>query len=139
MIQEGSKVSLEYTLKLDDGEVADSNVGGDPLEYEQGTGQILPALEAALLGLAVNDTKQVTLSPENGYGVIDRDAFHVVEPDMVPEDGRKVGATLVAQDETGGHRPVRVAEVHDDRIIIDFNHPLAGQTLHFDVKVLGIA
>jgi len=71
VIKEGSKVSLEYTLKLDDGSTADTNVGQDPLEYEQGKQEILPNLEKQLVGLKVNDTKQVTLAPEDAYGVVD--------------------------------------------------------------------
>ena len=67
----GKKISIEYTLELDDGTQAESNVGGEPLVYEQGANQILPALEQALAGLAVNDTRKVTISPKEGYGDID--------------------------------------------------------------------
>ncbi|MFT4570051.1 MAG: FKBP-type peptidyl-prolyl cis-trans isomerase 2 [Hyphomicrobiaceae bacterium] len=138
MITTGSKVSIEYTLTLDDGRVVDTNVEGEALVYEQGSEQILPALEAELAGLAVDDVKKVSLTAEQGYGPIQPDAFHTVEPDEVPEAARVAGTTLVAQDESGGQRPVRVAEVHEDRIVIDLNHPLAGENLSFDVKILSI-
>ena len=75
VVEEGRTVSIEYTLVLEDGTTADSNVGKDPLVYRQGGSQILPALEQALLGLEVDDTKEVTLPPEKGYGVVDPDAF----------------------------------------------------------------
>lgn len=138
MITKGNSVSIEYTLTLSDGRVADTNVEGEALVYEQGAQQILPSLEAELEGLAVGDTKQVSLTPEQGYGVVDPEAFHTVEPDQVPKEAHVVGTTLVAQDESGGQRPVRVAEVHEDRIVIDLNHPLAGEALSFDVKILAI-
>ncbi len=139
MIEEGSRVSIEYTLTLDDGSVADSNVGGEALTYEQGTGQILPALERELLGLTTDDVRKVSLAATDGYGEVDPEAFQNVDPGLVPEEARKVGTTLVAQDNTGGQRPVRVAEVHDDRVVIDFNHPLAGQNLHFEIKIVAVA
>ncbi len=138
VVEDGRSVSIEYTLMLEDGSTADSNVGAEPLVYRQGSSQILPALERALLGLKVDDTKQVTLPPEKGYGVVDPDAFQKVEAQVIPEDGHKVGAQLVSEDEQGNRRLVRVHEIHDDWIILDLNHPLAGQTLRFEVKVVAI-
>jgi FKBP-type peptidyl-prolyl cis-trans isomerase SlyD len=138
VIVEGSKVSLEYTLKLDDGRTVDSNVGGEPLDFEQGKHQILPALEKQLLGLGVNDTKQVTLSAEDGYGVVDPDLVREVPASQIPAEGQKPGAQLIAQDQEGKQRMVKVVDVKGDTIVLDLNHPLAGQRLHFDVKVLGI-
>ncbi len=138
MIQDGSQVSIEYTLKLEDGSLADSNVGREPLTYEHGSGQILPALEDALTGLAPEATKSVTLKPEEGYGIVDPSAFQEVPPEHIPEEARRVNAQLVAQDASGGQRPARVDQVHDDKIVLDLNHPLAGKTLHFDIKVLAV-
>jgi len=138
MIENGKKVSIEYTLTLDDGTVASTNVGQEPLTYEHGGGQILPALEKQLEGLEVEGRKKVHLTAEEGYGVLDPDAFRPVEPGMIPEEARKVGTVLVAQDDAGNRQDVRVHEVHEDRIVLDFNHPLAGEALSFDVRVLGI-
>jgi FKBP-type peptidyl-prolyl cis-trans isomerase SlyD len=138
MIEAGSRVSIEYTLRLDDGSVADSNVGGPPLVYEQGRGQILPALEARLGEMAVDDTGQVTLSPEEGYGPVHPELFETVRPDVLPEEARKVGAALVSEDESGQKRHLKVHEIHDEGIVLDFNHQLAGERLHFDVRVLAI-
>ena len=137
-IGEGSKVSIEYTLKLDDGSTADSNVGGAPLVYEQGKGQILPSLEKELVGLGVNDTKTLKLSPEQGYGAVDPAAIQKVPASVIPEEARKPGAQLMAQDSQGQQRPVRVKAVEGDQVVVDMNHPLAGQTLHFDIKILAI-
>ena len=123
MIENGKTVTIEYTLKLNDGTTADTNVGGNPLVYEQGANQILPALEAELLGLQVEDTKRVTLSPEQGYGPVDPEAFREVETGSVPEDARQVGILLIAQDPMGNKRPVRVHEVKEGTIVLDLNHP----------------
>lgn len=138
LIADGSKVSIEYTLKLDDGSTADTNVGGDPLVYEQGKGQILPALEKELAGLSVDDTKKVNLSAKDGYGEVDPAAIQKVPASAIPEEARKEGAQLVAQDAAGQQRPVRVQAVEGDQVVVDMNHPLAGKALHFDVKILAI-
>lgn len=138
MIQDGKRVSIEYTLKLDDGTTADTNVGREPLSYMHGEGQILPALEEALSGLSVNETKEVTLPPEQGYGPVDPERAQAVSVEQVPEEAREVGTQLLASDPQGNRIPVRVKEVREDVVVVDLNHPLAGQTLHFDVKVVEI-
>lgn len=138
MIEDGRTISIEYTLKLDDGSTADTNVGSDPLVFRQGEAQILPALEKLLSGLEVGDTREVTLSPEDGYGSLDPAAFETVTADLIPEDARQAGAQLVAQAPDGGRRLVRVHEVKGEEITLDLNHPLAGQTLHFDIRILAI-
>jgi len=138
VVEEGKSISIEYTLTLDDGSTADTNVGGDPLVYVQGGGQILPALETALVGMTIDQTRQVKLNPEEGYGPVNPDAFQEVEAQVIPEDAREVGAQLVAQDPSGRQRPVRVHAVEGEKITLDLNHPLAGQSLTFDVKILAI-
>jgi len=138
VIQDGSKVAVQYTLKLDDGTTADTNVGGEPLVYQQGADQMLPAFEKKLQGMQVDETTEFTLPPEQGYGEVDPSLRQEVDADLVEEPGRRVGAQLVAQDPSGQQRVVRVHEVRDDTLVLDLNHPLAGETLHFDVKVLAI-
>jgi FKBP-type peptidyl-prolyl cis-trans isomerase SlyD len=138
VVADGRRISIEYTLKTDDGKVADTNVGGQPLVYEQGKGEILTALEKALAGLKKGDSKQVVLPPEQGYGVVREDLRQTVPAEKIPEDARKPGAMLMAQAESGEQRPVRIHEVKGDEVVIDLNHPLAGQTLHFDVKVVDV-
>lgn len=138
VVKDGSKVSIDYTLKLEDGTVADSSAGDEPLVYEQGAGQMLPALEQKLAGLAVGEERQVTLPPEQGYGPVQEELFQAVPVEQIPEDARQAGAILVAQDSEGKQRRVRVHEVRETEIVIDLNHPLAGKTLLFDVKVVAI-
>ena len=138
MIENGSSVSIEYTLKLDDGTTVDTNVGEDPLTFKQGASQILPALEAALAGHRVGDTTAVRLTAEQGYGVIDPEAYREVDLEVVPEGSREVGAAMVAKTSDGLETPVRVHEVREQSLVLDFNHPLAGQALNFDIKVVAI-
>lgn len=138
MIENGKKISVEYTLTLEDGIVADSNVGGEPLVYEQGSQTILPALERALAGMKVDETRHVTLSAADGYGEIDPQKYMKVAKDRVPPEGREIGQVLTVSDQQGRSQMVRVVEEQGEMLVLDFNHPLAGQALHFEVKVLGI-
>jgi len=135
---DGRKVQIEYTLTLDDGKVVDTNVNGQPLEYVQGSQQILPALEQALEGVGVNEVKKITLPPEKAYGVIDPEARQTIPLEKIPEDSREVGARLVAQDSSGRKHQLRIHDIKGGEAVLDLNHPLAGQTLHFEVKVVGI-
>ena len=138
MINSGKKVSLEYTVFLTDGTQIDSNVGEDPLVFVHGSHQVFPALEQALTGLKAGDTKQVMLKAEEAYGPVVPEAYREVEIDTVPAPFRYAGAVLGIQDPAGGIYPIRVHEVNEQKIILDFNHPLAGQALRFDVKVVQV-
>jgi FKBP-type peptidyl-prolyl cis-trans isomerase 2 len=138
VIEHGRQVSIEYTLRLDDGSTVDTNVGEEPLVYTQGEGEILDALEEGLAGLDVEDEKQVRILAEHGYGEVDPDAFDQVALEEIPEDVRQVGAMLVAEDDEGNQRSVRVHEVRADGLVLDLNHPLAGQALNFAVRIVAI-
>ena len=137
-IQKGSKVEIEYTLTDDEGKVLDSNKGRKPLAYTQGERQIVPGLEKALDGMHVGEQKKVTVPPADGYGEVDPQAITEVPKETVPPDALKVGTELVARNQNGATRLVRVKEIKEKTVVIDMNHPLAGKTLYFDVKVLGI-
>jgi FKBP-type peptidyl-prolyl cis-trans isomerase 2 len=138
VVEEGKTVSIEYTLFLEDGTEVDSNVGETPLVYEHGHHQILPALERALGGLKENDTKEVFLTVEEGYGPSDPKRFESLELEAIPQEGRRVGMILTARDRDGNEQPVRVHKIDDDEVILDFNHLLAGEKLHFSVRVLSV-
>jgi FKBP-type peptidyl-prolyl cis-trans isomerase SlyD len=137
-VSSGKTVSIEYTLKLDDKTVVDSNVGSDPLIFVQGSSQIIPGLEKEMEGLKIGDTRQVTVSPKEGYGEINEKAFAEVDKSRIPADAVKVGVTLQGKSSTGQAVYARVTEVKEKTVLLDYNHPLAGKTLHFDVKVLNI-
>jgi FKBP-type peptidyl-prolyl cis-trans isomerase SlyD len=138
VIQDGSTVSIEYTLKLDDGSTADSNAGGEPLVYVQGEQQILPALEDKLLGMKAEETREVTLTPEEGYGPVHEEALQTVPLDIIPEEARNVGARLVGQGPQGQPLHAVVKEINEENAVVDLNHPLAGENLHFTIKVVSI-
>jgi FKBP-type peptidyl-prolyl cis-trans isomerase 2 len=135
VISKGKKVAIEYTLTLDDGSTVQSNVGGPPLPFVVGEGQIIPGLEAALQGKAARERVKVKIAPDQAYGLVDPKKVQEVPLDKIPEDARKVGTLLSAQ---GFDGPIRVAEVRPDVVVLDFNHPLAGKALTFDVLVLSI-
>jgi FKBP-type peptidyl-prolyl cis-trans isomerase SlyD len=135
-VEDGMVVGLDYTLRLDDGEVIDTSSGDDPLEFLQGEGQIIPGLEQELYGMAVGDAKRVTVAPADGYGDYDSQAFETVPPDAFPPDLELTeGMRLHMRDQSGEVFEVYVAEIGDDGVLLDFNHPLAGETLHFDVTI----
>jgi len=137
-VSEGKLISLEYTLTLDDKSVVDSNVGADPLTYTHGSRQLIPGLEKALEGLTIGDTKQVTVAPADGYGETDPKALQEVQKQLIPPDALKVGARLQGKAPSGQMVYPLVAEIKTDTVVLDFNHPLAGKTLHFAIKVLDI-
>ncbi len=136
MIENGQKISLEYTVFLEDGTQIDSNIGEAPLVFVLGAHQVFPALEISLLGMKIGECKQFTLKPEEAYGHVVKDAFREVALETIPEGFRKVGAVLGIQDPNGGVYPIRVHQIQDEKVVLDFNHPLAGKSLRFDVKVI---
>ncbi len=138
VVSKGKKVSIEYTLKLKDGTVVDTNVGKAPLTYIQGSGQIIPGLEKALEGMKVGESKHVVVPPEEAYGEVNKDAFLEVKKDRIPKEALRVGAYLQGRGPKGESVIARVSEIKKDTVVLDFNHPLAGKTLYFDVKILDI-
>lgn len=135
VIEAGSTVGIEYTLTLEDGTKADSNVGGEVLRVQQGSGQIIPGLDKELIGMSVGESKQVTVGPDQAYGEVDPAGFNEVPVSELPEDGRKPGAVLMTRDAQGNTRRLRVHKVEGETATLDFNHPLAGKTLTFDVTI----
>lgn len=131
-------VSIHYTLTREDGTVLDSSSGGDPLAYLHGHGNIIPGLETALEGKVEGDKLQVSIEPEQGYGVRDERLVQVVPRSAFKGiESVEPGMRFQAQGPEGS-RSVVVTDVATDVVTIDANHPLAGVTLHFDVEVSGI-
>ncbi len=137
-VEQGKQVSIEYTLRIDDGDEVDSNVGADPLTYVQGDQQIVPGLEEALQGMEIGENKEVTIHPDKGFGERSKESFKEVDKSQVPEEARKVGVQLQGEDADGNVVNVRVTEVKEETVVMDLNHPLAGKTLHFNVTILDI-
>ncbi len=137
-ISDGKTISMEYTLTLENKEVLDTNVGGEPLTFTQGSHQIIPGLETALDGMKAGESKQVKVAPEEGYGTLNPEAIQEVPIDQIPTDARKVGVKLQGKDGQGRMVTPTVTEVKEQVVVLDFNHPLAGKTLYFDVKILDV-
>ena len=138
MIANGNRVSVEYTLLLDNGTVVTTTVGGAPFIYTHGAEQIPAALERQLEGLRVDDTREITLSPEDAYGQVSPAEFRSVGIQSVPEAARRPGTPLEVAESGNATRMARVHEVFPDHIVLDFNHKLAGERLTFRVRILGI-
>jgi FKBP-type peptidyl-prolyl cis-trans isomerase 2 len=133
-------VKVHYTGKLADGQVFDSSLQREPLQVELGKGQLIPGFENALIDMAVNEKKTVTITKEEAYGDVQQELFQTVPKTQLPEEIKpEVGVILVASRPDGSEQQLRVSEVNEDHIIVDANHPLAGQTLEFELELLEIA
>lgn len=135
----GDTVRVHYTGTLQDGTQFDSSTGRDPLEFTLGSGQIIPGLDNEVTGMAVGDTKQVTIAPEQAYGPRDPDRVQAVPREQIPENiPTEPGTQLQMQTPQGQAIPVVVAEVTETEVTLDANHPLAGKELTFDVELVEI-
>jgi FKBP-type peptidyl-prolyl cis-trans isomerase SlyD len=138
-IAENMVVTVDYTLTLDNGEVAETTQDRMPMRFLAGHGALMPALEDALMGLTTGDVREITLAPEDAYGEFDPDAFEEVPLDAFPKDGDlHVGTVIGVHDADGDVYQAYVNEVREDSVLLDYNHPLAGETLHFRVTVLDV-
>ena len=137
-VQDGQVVLMNYTLKVD-GEVLDTSVGHEPLEFLQGAGNIIPGLEQELYGMGIGESKNVVVAPEEGYGTIDPEAFvEVPKEDFPPTIPLEVGVELQVTNQDGQPLSARIDSVSDDSVKLDFNHPLAGKELRFEVTIVGL-
>lgn len=131
-------VTIDYTLTDNRGAVIDSSKGSDPFAYIQGTGNIIPGLEQALEGKAAGEQVNVTVSPDQGYGIRDDSLVQTVTRDQFEGvDEVQVGMRFHAQTDQG-QRVVTVVSVAEDSVTVDGNHPLAGETLNFDVTIVNV-
>lgn len=136
----GTKVSIHYTGTLADGTTFDSSQGREPLTFEMGAGQIIPGLEAALDGMAEGECTTVTIPAAQAYGPRREDAMSQVPRDAVPAHiPLDLGTQLQVQTPDGKAMPVTVAEVTDEVVTLDANHPLAGQDLTFALELVKVA
>ena len=137
-VQDGVVVSMEYTLKID-GEQIDSSEGHGPLQFLAGHGNIVAGLESEMKGMKVGDSKNVVVGPADGYGEYDEKAFLDVPSSQFPADMKvEQGMELTVRDDSGQARYARVENIEGETVRLNFNHPLAGDELHFDVKVVDL-
>jgi FKBP-type peptidyl-prolyl cis-trans isomerase SlyD len=133
-------VSLAYDLRDSEGDLIDSAGEDDPLEFIQGYGHIIPGLEGELYGLAVGDERDLVIEPADAYGEYDDENSAVVPLDMFPPGMQVEVGMAVELEMEDDDTPVEaiVTEIEDDEVTLDMNHPLAGETLHFHIKVVGL-
>jgi FKBP-type peptidyl-prolyl cis-trans isomerase SlyD len=139
MIKKDTVVSMSYNLKNPAGEDLGSADSSQPLTFLQGAGQIVPGLENALEGLAVGDKKDVTITPNDGYGELNAELRMKVERKQFPPDADiKPGMQFRANIGGDHEQTFTVMDVKNEEVFIDGNHPLAGQTLHFSVEIIAV-
>lgn len=135
-IKNGDRVKVHYTGKLKDGEIFDSSLEREPLEFIVGTGQLIAGFENAIRGSEQGDKITVNIDPENGYGQPDQDLVFSVSRAQVPDHiPLKVGTPLQLTSEKG-NMDVMITEVGPEEITLDANHPLAGKDLEFEIEIL---
>ena len=133
-------VLVEYTGTLQNGTVFDTSRGRQPLEVQVGRGDLIAGFEKALIGMSLNEKKTFTLDPEDAYGHRDESLVRsFARTEIPPELDPHVGQFVALQTPEGQQRPARVVKVDAKRVDLDLNHPLAGETLTFDIEVLGIS
>jgi FKBP-type peptidyl-prolyl cis-trans isomerase SlyD len=138
-VADGVVVALEYSLHVED-ELVETTDEDGPIEFLQGAEEIIPGLEQALYGLSVGDEREVMVEPEDGYGEYDSEAFEEVPLDIFPEDmDLSLGMPVELYDEDAEETVEGfIAEIRTDSVLVDMNHPLAGEVLTFKVKVVGL-
>ena len=134
-VQDHIVVKLDYTLIVED-EIMESTDDNEAIEFIQGIGQIIPGLEEALYGLKVGDKKTVKIQPEDAYGIYDPDSLEVAKKDEFREEiPLDVGTFLDLRDDEGEGLSAQIIEEDEETVTLDFNHPLAGKTLTFEITV----
>lgn len=138
-VKTGDTVRIHYTGTLDDGRTFDSSAGRDPLEFQVGSGQIIPGLDKALPGMEVGETKTVNIPCDEAYGPVNPEMRQAVPREGIPEDiPLEIGTMLQMQTPQGQVVPVTVVEVTETEVTLDANHPLAGQNLTFAIELVSI-
>ena len=137
-VQNGIVVSINYKLTVD-GELLDSSDEAGPLQFLAGHDNIVPGLERKMIGMKIGDSKDVVVSPADGYGEFDEEGFMDVPRNELPDDLEiEEGLELNITDDDGEEQYARVDSMTDDMVRLDFNHPLAGAELHFNVTVVAL-
>jgi peptidylprolyl isomerase len=135
----GDVVKVEYTGKLKDGSIFDSNVDGEPLEFTVGAGQMISGFDEAVVGMEKGESKTIEIAPDQAYGERDEKMIITVEKKQLPENiNPEIGQKLMMGLANGSQIVVTIVEVSDTTVTLDANHELAGKDLIFDIKILDI-
>ena len=139
-VEKGNKIKVEYEGKFEDGNVFDSSEShGHPLEFEVGAGMVVPGFDNAVIGMMLDEEKEIRIEPKDAYGEVNPEAFRKVSKEQLPTEAEiKPGMMLGVQLPNGQQMPVKVSEVDDKELTLDLNHPLAGKVLLFKIKVVEI-
>jgi len=141
-IKKGDKIKVEYTGTFDDGTIFDSTTHGDhthPIEFEVGAKQLIKGFDDAVVGMTLNEEKSIKIKPEEAYGQRNEELSKEIPRGKLPKEPEpKIGMALMMNLPDGNQFPAAIKYVDEDKIVIDLNHPLAGKTLNFKIKVVEI-
>ncbi|WP_304640808.1 FKBP-type peptidyl-prolyl cis-trans isomerase [Pseudomonas sp.] len=137
-INQASEVTLHFTLKLPSGEVVDSTEGKSPATFKVGDGSLLPGFEQRLFGLKAGDQRSFVIDPENGFGPGNPLNIQTIPRGQFSEMELEPGLLVIFQDAAGGELPGVVKRVSDNEVEVDFNHPLAGKAITFEVDIIDV-
>jgi peptidylprolyl isomerase len=136
-IKKGDTIKVNYTGRFENGDVFDSSEGHEPLKFTVGSGQLIRGFEEAVIGMSVGETQTVTIEPEKGYGVRNDELIVDLPKTAVPEEmAIEPGMHVELMDQDGNPVPAQIAEILDDVVKMDINHPLAGKNLVFDIELV---
>ena len=139
-VTDGFFISVDYTGTLENGDVFDTSKGREPLEFKMGEGRMITGFESAVAGMSLNETKVFTLEPEDAYGHRDEERTLTFQrSELPPQLEPKVGQPIGMTSPDGQQFPALIVGVDDAQVTVDLNHPLAGEKLTFDIKVVGIS
>lgn len=134
-IENNQKVAVRYELKVD-GNLVDSNVDGEPLEFAFGAGQIIPGLESRIQDMNAGESKDITVPAAEGYGEYNEEAQQTLPKEQFQAiENLQIGMPLQAQGQNGQPLQVVVKDIQDDNVVLDLNHPLAGKDLNFSIAI----
>ncbi len=138
MIEAGKTVKVHYKGTLDDGSVFDSSEGRDPIEFEMGSGALIPGFEAAVAEMETDETRSVTIPAAEAYGDVNQDMVGEIPRSNLPDDIEPEVGMVLSMHAPDGEMPVRVVAVDEENLTLDANHPLAGQNLTFELTLIEV-
>ncbi len=136
VVKKGDKIKVDYTGSFENGEVFDaSEKHGQPLEFEAGSGMVVPGFDAAVIGMEIGEEKEFVLNPEEAYGMVDERAIQKVPKDKFPKEA-KVDMIIGVPLPDGQQIPAKIIKIDEKEVTIDLNHPMAGKILKFKIKIV---
>ncbi len=138
MIEAGKTVKVHYKGTFDDGTVFDSSEGRDPIEFEVGSGTVIPGFDATVAEMDVEETRSVTIPCEEAYGIVNEEMVGQIPRSNLPEDIEPEVGMVLSMQSQDGEMPVRIVAMEDDQLTMDANHPLAGQNLTFELTLVEV-